>query len=257
MFYAQSQWLLFFFIYCFLGWVWESCYVSVRKREWINRGFLHGPILPIYGFGAIIILWLTLPVQYSLILIFLFGMIGATLLEYATGFVMERLFHVRYWDYSNCRFNVNGYICLFATLGWGVFSILLVKVLHPPIERIVLHIPIYLSDPISLVCVIIFIVDTTKSVQSALDLKDLLSKLTESNHALSSVEAGLEAAISSLTNGSRKFYTHILEMNTEIQKARTQYELKRAAAQESSRAFLLEKLRERRNKKSHLLSLLS
>lgn len=257
MFYAQSQWLLFFFIYCFLGWVWESCYVSVRKREWINRGFLHGPILPIYGFGAIIILWLTLPVQYSLILIFLFGMIGATLLEYATGFVMERLFHVRYWDYSNCRFNVNGYICLFATLGWGVFSILLVKVLHPPIERIVLQIPIYLSDPISLVCVIIFIVDTTKSVQSALDLKDLLSKLTESNHALSSVEAGLEAAISSLTNGSRKFYTHILEMNTEIQKARTQYELKRAAAQESSRAFLLEKLRERRNKKSHLLSLLN
>ncbi|WP_278730433.1 hypothetical protein, partial [Anaerotruncus colihominis] len=91
----------------------------------------------------------------------------------------------------------------------------------------------------------------------ALDLKDLLSKLTESNHALSSVEAGLEAAISSLTNGSRKFHTHILEMNTEIQKARTQYELKRAAAQESSRAFLLEKLRERRNKKSHLLSLLS
>ena len=142
MFYAQSQWLLFFFIYCFWGWVWESCYVSVRKREWINRGFLYGPILPIYGFGAIIILWLTLPVQYSLILIFLFGMIGATLLEYATGFVMERLFHVRYWDYSNCRFNVNGYICLFATLGWGVFSILLVKVLHPPIERIVLQIPI-------------------------------------------------------------------------------------------------------------------
>ena len=68
--YTQSQWILFFFFYCFLGWLWESGYVSVKKREWINRGFLRGPLLPIYGFGAISILWLTLPVREHLGLVF-------------------------------------------------------------------------------------------------------------------------------------------------------------------------------------------
>lgn len=257
MFYAQSQWLLFFFIYCFLGWVWESCYVSVRKREWINRGFLHGPILPIYGFGAIIILWLTLPVRNSIAPIYLLGMLGATLLEYVTGAVMERLFHVRYWDYSNYKFNINGYICLFSSLGWGAFSVLLVKVLHPPIERVVLQIPIYLADPVSLICVIVFMVDTTRSVQSAFDLKDLLAKLTESSHTLSSVETGLETVVANLTHGSKKFYARILEMNAEIQRARAQYELKRDSIQASRRAFLLEKLGEKRDKKSKLMCLLN
>ena len=98
--YTLGQWLLFFFLYCFLGWVWESCYVSARQRRWVNRGFLHGPLLPIYGFGAVIILWATLPVRGSLPLIFLLGMLAATALEYVTGAAMEALFKVRYWDYS-------------------------------------------------------------------------------------------------------------------------------------------------------------
>ena len=80
--YTFIQWLLFFFIYCFLGWVWESCYVSIKKREWINRGFLHGPMLPIYGSGAIIVLLCTIGVRDQVILIFIFGMTGATILEY-------------------------------------------------------------------------------------------------------------------------------------------------------------------------------
>ena len=108
--YTLGQWLLFFFLYCFLGWVWESCYVSARQRRWVNRGFLHGPLLPIYGFGAVIILWATLPVRGSLPLIFLLGMLAATALEYVTGAAMEALFKVRYWDYSKQPCNLHGYI---------------------------------------------------------------------------------------------------------------------------------------------------
>lgn len=122
---------LFFFLYCFLGWVWESCYVSAKRRQWVNRGFLHGPMLPIYGTGAVIILLATIPVRDSLWLVFLLGMLAATALEYVTGAAMEALFKVRYWDYSKQPFNLNGYICLTSSLAWGAFSILLVRFLHP------------------------------------------------------------------------------------------------------------------------------
>lgn len=119
--YYLSQWVLFFFIYSFIGWVWESCYVSVRKRRWVNRGFMHGPMLPLYGSGALVILIVTIPVRENLILVFLVGMAGATILEYFTGAAMERLFHVRYWDYSRQPGNLNGHICPMASLCWGVF----------------------------------------------------------------------------------------------------------------------------------------
>ena len=99
--YTVSQWLLFFYIYCFFGWVWECCYVSARKGKWVNRGFLHGPALPIYGSGAMVILVSTIGVRDNIALIFLFGMISSTILEFVTGYCMEKMFGVRYWDYSN------------------------------------------------------------------------------------------------------------------------------------------------------------
>ena len=86
--YTVSQWLLFFFIYCFMGWVWESCYVSAKSGKWVNRGFLHGPALPIYGSGAIVILVSTIGVRDSIPLIFLLGMLSSTILEFVTGYCM-------------------------------------------------------------------------------------------------------------------------------------------------------------------------
>ena len=104
------QWLLLFYFYCFIGWIWESVYVSLGKHKWVNRGFLKEPFLPIYGSGAIVVLLSTLTVENNLILVFVIGMIGATILEYITGAVMEKIFHVRYWDYTDKPFNVNGHI---------------------------------------------------------------------------------------------------------------------------------------------------
>lgn len=171
--YTLGQWLLFFFLYCFLGWVWESCYVSARQRRWVNRGFLHGPLLPIYGFGAVIILWATLPVRGSLALIFLLGMLAATALEYVTGAAMEALFKVRYWDYSGKPFNLNGHICLTCSLAWGAFSVLLVKVLHPPFEDLVLRLPAFLADALACVLTVYFTADTVRSFQAAMDLREV------------------------------------------------------------------------------------
>ena len=150
-YYTVSQWLIFFFIYCFLGWVWECCYVSVRKRKWVNRGFLHGPFLPIYGSGAIVILISTIAVKDIVPLVFLFGMVSSTILEFCTGCCMEKLFGVRYWDYSNLPLNFKGHICFFISLAWGAFSILLVCVIHKPIEAVVLMIPKTIADIIAVV----------------------------------------------------------------------------------------------------------
>ena len=123
--YTVEQWLLLFYFYCLCGWIWESCYVSCKQRQWVNRGFLHGPWLPIYGSGAILILFATLPVKDSPWGIALMGTLAATLLEYVTGAVMERIFRMRYWDYSDQPCNLHGYICLTSSLGWAGFSWLL------------------------------------------------------------------------------------------------------------------------------------
>ena len=204
-FYTTGQWVLLFFFYCFCGWVWESCYVSACKRQWVNRGFLHGPLLPIYGSGAIIILFVTLPVEQDLRLVFLLGMIAATVLEYVTGAVMERLFKVRYWDYSHHRFNLNGHICLTSSLAWGFFSILLVRFIHPPIAALLGDVPGWLVDPLALVITVAFTVDVVRSVQEALDLREVLTRLTEENEDLRRLAKRAEVAAAFAEDDLRRF----------------------------------------------------
>ncbi|WP_326907125.1 putative ABC transporter permease [Sedimentibacter sp. MB31-C6] len=255
--YTQAQWLLFFYIYCFLGWIWETCYVSLLKREWVNRGFLHGPILPIYGFGAIIILWLTMPFKDNLLHIYVLGMIGATILEYVTGAAMERLFHMRYWDYSHHPFNLNGHISLLTSLGWGFFSVLLVEILHPPIEQLLLQVAYYTAELLSLILTVIFVADTTKSVQSALDMKELMTKLAENSEYFAMLEDKLNAASANISQGSQEFQEHIQRIEKDLQDNIAIYQQHKEAGQRSRKAFLLEKLLERKDKKSRLFTLLN
>lgn len=185
--YSLTQWLLFFFLYCFLGWIWECLYVSAYEKKWINRGFLYGPLIPIYGFGAIIVFLITLPVRDSIPMIFLAGMSCSTALEYGAGIVMQKLFHARYWDYSRNRFNLNGYICPFCSFGWGLFSVAQIKILHPLFESAILEIPVAVASLISTILVALYAADTALSVQSALYLQKkpemnqigLIDKLTE------------------------------------------------------------------------------
>lgn len=255
--YGQSQWFLFFFTYSFLGWIWESLYVSAKKRQWINRGFLYGPWLPIYGFGTIIILFLTLPVRENMICIFLLGMTGATILEYVTGDIMERLFHVRYWDYSNQPLNVNGHICLGVSLAWGVFSILLVHFLHSPVERLVLVIPSRSAEALSMLLAVLFAVDTTKSVQSALDLKSLLNSMSASSQHLAGVEQRLRQAIEQFEQNSDTFRQKIRRLEENAAHNQDHREQARELQKESRSAYLLRLLNQRRMAKSHLLSTLT
>jgi uncharacterized membrane protein len=203
--YSTGQWVLLFFFYCFCGWVWESCYVSVRRRQWVNRGFLYGPLLPIYGSGAILVLFATLPVKDNLYLVWLLGMITATGLEYVTGAAMERLFKVRYWDYSNQKFNLNGYICLSSSIVWGFFSILLVRYIHPPIAQLLTRVPDFWVDPLALLLTIVGTVDTVKSFQAAMDLRETLIRLTEENEALRRLVKRAELTAAFMEENLRRF----------------------------------------------------
>lgn len=203
--YTVAQWMLFFFIYCFVGWVWESCYVSVRKHRWVNRGFMHGPLLPIYGSGAVIILLMTIPVRENLVLIFLLGMTGATILEYCTGVCMEKLFKVKYWDYSNYRLNLNGHICLRVSIGWGVFSIALVRGLHLPVEYLVLMIPDNAAQAAAYVITAAAAVDFTQSFNEAMDLREIITRWSESNERIQRIQNRLEA-ISAFTGSEYQEY---------------------------------------------------
>lgn len=175
---AFSKILLYFYFYSFLGWIWESCYVSVHKRHWTNRGFLTGPMLPIYGSCAVIMLACTQPFNLPLAGDFLLGMIATTTLEYLTGVAMESLFKVRYWDYSNQKFNFQGHICLISSLTWGVFTVILTRVIHPRVKHIVEQIPSEICFIILTVITIIFVTDLAVSFHAAMDLRRVLESMT-------------------------------------------------------------------------------
>ena len=177
--YSWYQWLSFFYIYCFFGWIFESAYVSLKSRRLVNRGFLRLPMLPLYGTGAIMMLWVSIPVQDNLVLVYLSGFLAATALEYVTGWAMERLFKMRYWDYSNQPFNINGYVCLSSSLAWGALTILLTEVIHKPLERFVLGANTAAELCVLAVVTVLFVADVIQSVKTALDLGRALEAMTK------------------------------------------------------------------------------
>lgn len=237
--YTVSQWLLFFVIYCFIGWVWECCYVSVLQKKWVNRGFMHGPFLPIYGSGAIVILFTTLPVRNNIILIYIFGMLSATILEYCTGACMEKLFKVRYWDYSNQPLNLNGHICFFVSLGWGAFSVVLVKFAHLPIERMVLSIPDTVTDIVTLIITIYVAVDFTQSFNEAMDLRAMLIKLSESNEQIRRLEKRVEV-ISAVVEDEKQKYAENKALKKQTQREWIEETLNRTREEKNRRMQQLE-----------------
>lgn len=187
-----ADWILYFYIYCFLGWVWETCFVSIRKKKFVNRGFMKGPLLPIYGSGAICILLVTKPVIGNYFLMALTGMVAATVLEYVTGAAMEAMFRVRYWDYSGKFLNVNGYICLTSTLCWGVMTLIMVYGIHEPIARAVDRLPervVYLAV---FLITILAAADFATSFKAAIDFRDVLIEAEKLKEEMKNLQERLD-----------------------------------------------------------------
>ena len=130
-----ETWFLWLMIYSIIGWVYESTICSIGHRKLINRGFLNGPYCPIYGTGAVLVLLVLGRIQNP-VLLFFAGTVVTCSLEYLTSWLMEKLFHARWWDYSKRKFNIGGRVCLIGAVVFGAFSVVLVLVLHPFVKSL-------------------------------------------------------------------------------------------------------------------------
>lgn len=182
------NWLMFFYIYSFLGWCFESIYVSIRERKPINRGFLRSPFLPLYGNGACLMLFAAMPNRENYILTYLIGTIGATLLELFTGLSMEHIFKVKYWDYSFKRYNYKGVICLSSSLFWGGLTIFMTHIIHPAVKEAVYNMQFYTKQILLLVLTTIFATDFILSTRAALDFAKALSALDKVKSEVSDIQ---------------------------------------------------------------------
>lgn len=168
---------VWFIIYSLIGWVYESIICSIGQRKLINRGFLNGPYCPIYGFGAIIDIFLLGRLENTLLIFFL-GAILTCSLEYFTSWAMEKLFHARWWNYSNRRFNIKGRICLLGALVFGTLSALLIKVIHPLVCLYTDRIQKSTLDVLSLVLFIVFLSDTVYTITKLSKFEEKLKELS-------------------------------------------------------------------------------
>lgn len=193
--YTVVHWLFFFYFYCFFGWCFESTYVSLKCKRFVNRGFMRGPFLPLYGSGAIMMLLVSMPFQDNLFLVYVAGCIGATILEYVTGVAMEAIFKVRYWDYSNQRFNFQGHICLSSSLAWGGLTILMTEWMHKPVERFAMRIPMSVLTVIVMILTAVIWADFALSFKAALDLRDVLIRMEKAKQELLHVQKRLDVII--------------------------------------------------------------
>lgn len=193
--YSIIEWLFFFYLYCFWGWIFESTFVSLKSRKFVNRGFMRGPFLPIYGSGAIMMLVVSMPFQDNIFLTYIAGCIGATALELVTGELMEALFKVRYWDYSNQKFNYKGHICLSSTVAWGFLTIFMTEFLHKGVERIIFIIPSEAVTVLTVAASFYIVADFTLSFKAALDLRDVLMGLEKAKEEMERIQKRLDVII--------------------------------------------------------------
>lgn len=168
-----SKYFLLFVFYSFLGWLMEVTQGYVRHKKFVNRGFLIGPYCPIYGYGAISMTLLLKGYANDPIVLFVMAIVICSILEYTTSFVMEKLFKIRWWDYSNRKFNINGRICLETMIPFGILGCLMIYFVNPFMFAIIDMIPSNLINIIVVILFIIYLVDNAISITIISNLKDI------------------------------------------------------------------------------------
>ncbi|WP_207649468.1 putative ABC transporter permease [Anaeromicropila populeti] len=173
------MWFLWFIIYSFMGWLYESVLCSITGGKLTNRGFLTGPICPIYGFGAVAVLVMFYPFPMKFYLLFLFSAVITTTIEYITSVLLEKIFHTRWWDYTEQKLNIKGRVCILGTIVFGTFSVLLVKIVHPFIIEVTSAISKLLLFGLCGVIVAVGTVDFIVTIMSFVSLEGRLKELEE------------------------------------------------------------------------------
>ena len=156
---------LYFVFYSFCGWLWETCYCSVKERHYVPRGFLYGPICPIYGVGFLLMVLFFAPFKDNLVVFYFVAVIVMTAWEYFVGWFLETTTHIKYWDYSDRRFNIKGRVCLEVSLFWGIMSYVAVFLIHPPVARLFARMPDWLQYTACGACLSLLIVGAVTTIR--------------------------------------------------------------------------------------------
>lgn len=169
----------YFSIYAVVGWCVEVCFCTVNTGKFVNRGFLNGPVCPIYGFGMVTILILLLPLQDNILLLFAGSVVLTSALELVTGFVLKKMFHTSWWDYSDVPFNIGGYICLKFSLAWGLGGVIVVRVIHPFVAMLVEIVPHIVGVVLIPVVLALFLCDAAVTAAGIGRMNRDLGRITE------------------------------------------------------------------------------
>ena len=172
---------LWFVLYSFIGWVYESIVCSVEERRLVNRGFLNGPICPVYGFGALIALFFLDQRTDNVFILFFASMLLTCVVEYITAVLLERLFHAKWWDYSNYRINFQGRVSLLGAVVFGILCVLLIRYIHPFVKTLTISLSDMTLYCSALVCFLLTMLDLFITVRHLLQLK---GRLAELQHAI-------------------------------------------------------------------------
>ena len=228
--------LLSFFVYAFLGWCTEVAFAAVKTGKFVNRGFLNGPLCPIYGVGVVLVVLLLMPVHQNLVLLYVASTVLVTVLEGLTGFFMDKIFHHKWWDYTDQPLNIGGYVCLPFSLVWGVCCVLIVRVIHPVVGRGISALPVPLGIVFIVILEIALFADLGVTASSILKLNrqlDAMEKIAAELRELSDkVGANIYENVTDVMEFHEKAQETLEEVTEEgrrrmeehVQKLRDRYE---------------------------------
>lgn len=172
-------WFLYFVTYSFMGWVYESTLCSITGKKLVNRGFLNGPVCPVYGFGAILVVYSFYGRETDFLPLFLSSMVLATVVEYLTSVILEVFFHARWWDYSGRPFNVHGRVYLTGSLVFATLSVLIINYVHPWVSGYLDTFPQYLIVYFALALFLLLFMDLFITVRHLLLLNVRIAAVKE------------------------------------------------------------------------------
>ncbi|WP_313131177.1 putative ABC transporter permease [Anaerocolumna sp.] len=182
------EYLWFFIIYAFFGWCTEVAFAAVDLGKFVNRGFLNGPLCPVYGFGVAAVISLLTPIQESKWMLFIGAVLVTTIIEFLTGWVLEKMFKQRWWDYSDLPFNIKGYVCLKFSVLWGLACLFVMEIVQPGIIHFIAVVPTRMGWVMLAIFYLILFVDVFATAQTVLKINKQLeeaNKIAEKIHSFS------------------------------------------------------------------------
>lgn len=249
--YILTKALWYFIIYAVLGWCIEVSFQTLNKGKFINRGFLNGPVCPIYGFGMIVLLYFLTPFTDNVILLFIGSIILTSTLEFITGFVLEKVFNDKWWDYNDRPFNIKGYICLSFSIMWGLAAVFVIEIVHLPISKFVSILDNKFGNVLLVLFISYFIADFLVTIFAILKINKQFRLLDEMAGRLKHYSDGIGEEIFETVNSvagtavklQKGFNNSKTKFETEIEKSLPISELKeRYNKLRKERPFVLKRL---------------